>query len=224
MSPVLSFDTNLHHMSFFLVIALFTAVHWTAAKHQARHLVDVSIGDYLYGIRDKILSSNLHFQYDWAMNADFSRGLWSNYTTEQIPVFIVITELFTGQTGNILGNFLQYIACGQLAGAHLVIIDYNRQYDFHDPDLVREDHAVRRRPGENFFETIPAIIVNQHPAESQTAAIANYRNKCGGGRIFPWEGTMPIAEMIPYFRSLIQPGKQAHLSNPIPNYYQPNLT
>ena len=195
-------------MEMFFLIILSSVVHMAAKHHQTRHLVDVSVEDYLYSIRDKILSRNFHFHYDWSTNGDLTNGLWSNFTSSapQIPVMVVVTELATGQTGNILGNFLQYVSCGQMAGAHLVILDYNRQYDFRDPDSATEDNTVKRRHGENFFETIPAIIVNQHPALCQTAAIANYEKKCGSGKVFPWEDKMPIAEMIPYFRKLIRPG------------------
>ena len=183
--------------------------------------MDVSIEDYLYSIRDKILTSNKHFNYDWGTNGNFSSGLWSNFTSAgpQIPVMIVIAELVTGQTGNILGNFLQYTSCGQLAGAHLVIVDYNRPYDFRDPDSLTDPEEIRRtvakrRRGECFFETIPAIIVNPHPAESQAVAIANYEAHCGThdrGYSFPWEHNLPIAKMIPYFRAMIGPGNMNHL-------------
>ena len=101
---------------------------------------------------------------------------------------------------------MQYVACGQLAGAHLVIVDYYRQYDFNDIDSRPWHKTEKRRSGETFFEAIPPLIVNPHPALCQVAAISNYEKKCGGGKSFPWEDNMPIADMIPYFRAVIQPG------------------
>ena len=181
---------------------------------QGQGRVSVDTETYLHGIRDKILTSHVHFHYDWMSNPhQFLDGFWNNISSDpQVPVFIVIADLFAGQMGNRMGNFLQYVACGLLAGAHVVIVDFNRHYDLHDHEDELPSTNNNKRYGVHFFDAIPVVLMNPHPASDQATSRIAYRTKCGTGIANPWEYSFPVEEMIPYYRQIILPAIDAQMN------------
>ena len=156
---------------------------------------------YLHNLRQQILTDvwiPFH-DYNGTSNArQFIDNRWmERYYPHRpnTPIMVVFSpprKKSLWGTGNTLGNFLQYTACGLLSGCHLIIIDSHRYLSWFYNAFTSLN---------TFYDSFPDIVINPHPAINQTNAIATYRSKCGStGYAFPWEHTLPILDMIPYNR------------------------
>ena len=155
---------------------------------------------YLRNVRHQILTDPWipFHDYNGTSNArQFIDNRWMEryFPHQNTPIMVVVSpprKKSIWGTGNTLGNFLQYTACGLIAGAHLIIIDSHRYMSW----LYNAFTSLN-----TFYDSFPDIVINPHPAVSQAAAVAAYRNQCGStGYAFPWEHALPILDMIPYNR------------------------
>ena len=162
---------------------------------------EVALKLYLHNLRQQIMTDlwiPFH-EYNGTSNArQFIDNRWMEryYPNRQnTPIMIVFSpprKKSIWGTGNTLGNFLQYTACGLMSGCHLIIIDSHRYLSW----LYNAFTSLN-----TFYDSFPNIVINSHPANSQAAAISSYRNHCSStGYAFPWEHALPILEMIPYNR------------------------
>ena len=159
------------------------------------------VSAYLHNVRQQILTDlwiPFH-DYNGTSNArQFLDNRWMvRYYRNRPsnPIMIVFSpprKKSLWGTGNTLGNFLQYTACGLLSGCHLIIIDSHRYLSW----LYNAFTSLN-----TFYDSFPDIVINSHPAINQSIAVTSYRQKCGStGYAFPWEHTLPILDMIPYNR------------------------
>ena len=156
---------------------------------------------YLHNLRQQILTDvwiPFH-DYNGTSNArQFIDNRWmERYYPHRpnTPIMVVFSpprKKSLWGTGNTLGNFLQYTACGLLSGCHLIIIDSHRYLSWFYNAFTSLN---------TFYDSFPDIVINPHPAMNQSIAIATYRSQCGStGYAFPWEHTLPFLDMIPYNR------------------------
>lgn len=158
---------------------------------------------YLHAIRDQIME--VTDNRVWYDGLDFGRAYGSlksnkyvNYTHD-MPIMVLKLAGQDYQFGNRFGSFLTDFACGIINGAHLVIIDATRHYE------QRGDHQYRF--GENFFNSIPHVYVNKHPATNRTSLINRYEATCISPSIFPWDFDypFPVNKLVPLFKKIMLP-------------------
>ena len=187
---------------------------------ESRSLVELNIDGYLHAVRSNIIATLKYHDaaknysaLSHELNVDlFLNGYWQQFMSNPtIPVMVILVDFAMKQFGNVFGAYLTHVSCGEIAGAHEIVID-----------LKPRDIRVENGPtavSDLFFETSrPPIFVHPNPATSmQEATIINYKNSgCMTYKKnkpyyhpFPWLSYFPVDKMIPSFRRIVLPAMDA---------------
>ena len=139
-----------------------------------RKAYEVDTETYLHAIRDEIMLYDIEHDlilegFNHNLNyKQFVDDYWGNFTHD-FPIKVISASLNHVRFGNNMGTFLTDIACANLAGLHVVIVDiYKSKFSQH--------YKV-------FFNSLPSVIVHPQPVLNKTKGIERYKQVCGD---FDW--------------------------------------
>jgi len=82
------------------------------------------------------------------------------------PIFVSELELKESMLGNRLGHYFETLACAQIAGLHLIFIEFT--------------------PSKDILFNVSMVIRHPQPANSRDEAITMVQRHCNSGQTFPW--------------------------------------
>ena len=215
-----------------IFFVLLNLVQWNIGSVDSRSNTNIQIQDdialYLSSIRLEIMNymtqigvgvddfNPFPFADDQGNAERFMNKYWANFSSDSnIPVMVIIVDYNMKQIGNMLGLYMSQVACGELAGAHEIVIDIQ---DFRKGEVLRKSNKRRGVIGGIFFdESRPPIYVNPSPAINMDTAILNFQHgecilykkqiaKLNPKMVCcPWLTFFPITKMVPSYRRIVKP-------------------
>lgn len=109
------------------------------------------------------------------------------------PIFYYTLCISTNEIGNHLGQYLNHVACAEVAGAHFLAVPKHFHTAGHDVRVHHEQFTIgtSKKYLELFYDFLPHVIVHPHP---QTAPVMRERigslcrcsSSCWSDRSAPW--------------------------------------
>jgi len=118
----------------------------------------------------------------------------------------MLVGLYKFRFGNLFGSFLTNIACGNLSGFHIIILNHGQT--------------------DMFFHQLPYVIVNPLPASNYSTASNSFNSICRNDTDYPWgesSGYLEPTKMLPFMRLIARPAMHLHMESYFDNVVNTTL-
>jgi hypothetical protein len=130
---------------------------------------------------------------------DFLSEVYKN-VTNAMPVYVVFTRVSDSRLGNVVGALINHLACAYLAGLHVIVINRDWDFQFHNEDV-----------GASFIDYLCSVHVHPNPSSLPHAREVVLR-ECDVNTQWYWEDpNAPWVKYIPQLRAVFESAFETEL-------------